>query len=400
MSTLFAMKNRVQAYAWGSHSALASIRGEAGPTADPEAEMWMGAHPLAPSQLVTPHGERSLLDLAAEQPDTLLGASVRREFNSFPFLMKILAAREPLSLQAHPSAEQAKAGFAREEASGLSLGAPTRSYKDPHHKPELIAALTPFAALVGFRDPRKTSRLFAALDKPRLAPIARFLAEQPPKEALCTLFDTVLRAAPTAREDLARETLAACRTVRTVPEFLRELAWAARIGELYPGDPGIVLALALNLVILQPGEAVHLPAGNLHAYLEGTGIEIMASSDNVLRGGLTPKYVDVGELSRVLDFTPGPASLVPTELRGHERHYLTPTREFALSRFALAEATASVGPVKGPEIVVVTSGALDVRRNGDSLRLPSGTSAFITAEGGDYTLSGTGTAFRARVNDG
>src|SRR5678815_178521 len=126
----------------------------------------------------------------------------------------------------------------------------------------------------------------------------------------CTLFDTVLRAAPTAREDLARETLQACRTVRTVPDFARELAWAARIGELYPGDPGIVLALALNLVILQPGEALHLPAGNLHAYLEGTGIEIMASSDNVLRGGLPPKCVDVGELSRVLDFTSGPASLV------------------------------------------------------------------------------------------
>jgi len=394
------MKNRVQAYAWGSHTALAAIRCEPVPTADPEAEMWMGAHPLAPSQLVTPQGDRSLLELTAQHPDKLLGASVKRDFGSLPFLMKILAAREPLSLQAHPSAEQAKAGFAREEASGLTLGAPTRSYKDPHHKPELIAALTPFAALVGFRDPRRTARLFAALDTPRLAPIARFLAEQSPTEALHTLFDTVLRAAPTTREDLARETLAACRSVRTVPDFARELAWGVRIGELYPGDPGIVLALALNLVILQPGEALHLPAGNLHAYLEGTGIEIMASSDNVLRGGLTPKYVDAGELSRVLDFSSGPASVVPTELRGHERHYLTPTREFALSRFALAGATAPVGPVNGPEIVVVTSGALDLRRRDESLHLPSGASAFITATGGDYALSGTGTAFRARVNDG
>ena len=395
------MRNRVQAYAWGSHTALATLRGETAPTADPEAELWMGAHPIAPSRLATESGERSLVELVADHPRELLGTPVSTEFGGLPFLMKLLAARQPLSLQAHPSAEQAKAGFAREEATGLSLSAPTRSYKDPHHKPELIAALTPFSALVGFRSTRDTARLFAALGAARLAPLARALSEASPSEALRLLFDTVTQSAPTAREDLASETLAACRAAAGKPfDFTREVAWGVRIGDLYPGDPGIVLALALNLVVLEPGQALYLPAGNLHAYLEGTGVEIMASSDNVLRGGLTPKHVDARELSRVLDFEAGPPALVPTDLRGFERHYRTPAREFALSRFELSGTTATVGPVHGPEIVVVTSGSLEIRRQDESVRLPPGASVFVAAEGGAYTLSGAGTAFRARVNDG
>jgi mannose-6-phosphate isomerase len=394
------MHNRVQAYAWGSHTALAAIRGEPGPTADPEAEMWMGAHPLAPSRLADGGGERPLSELVAEHPLALLGATVTKEFGALPFLMKLLAAREPLSLQAHPSAEQARSGFAREESVGLSLSAPSRSYKDPHHKPELIAALSPFSALVGFRDTRATARLFASLGANRLATIATTLAECPADQALRALFELVTNSAPTARQDLATETLACCRAPRErLAEFSRELAWGVRIGDLYPGDPGIVLALALNLVVLEPGQALYLPAGNLHAYLEGTGVEIMASSDNVLRGGLTPKHVDAAELSRVLDFHAGPAALVTTERSGVEIHYRTPAREFALSRFDLDGRTATARHVTGPEIVVATSGALELTRGAETLPLVAGTSVFIAAEGGGYALSGRGTAFRARVND-
>ena len=298
MTTLFPMQNRVQAYAWGSHTALAQLRGEAKPSTLPEAELWMGAHPLAPSALLTADGPRSLLDLVTAQPESLLGAAVTREFGALPFLMKLLAAREPLSLQAHPSAEQARAGFAREEAAGVALSSPQRSYKDPHHKPELIAALTPFSALVGFRSTRDTARLFAGLGVSRLTAVTRALAEQPPNEALRALFDLVTSSAPTARHELATETFAACRKPHTpLPDFASELAWGVRIGELYPGDAGLVLALALNLVVLEPNQALYLPAGNLHAYLEGMGVELMASSDNVLRGGLTPKHVDAAELA-------------------------------------------------------------------------------------------------------
>jgi len=393
------MQNRVQAYAWGSHTALSALRGEA-PTTDPEAELWMGAHALAPSGLVAEGGVRSLLDFIHASPEAALGARVQRAFGALPFLLKLLAAREPLSLQAHPSAEQARAGFAREEAAGLPLSAPTRSYKDPHHKPELIVALTPFSALAGFRDTRRTARLFESLGVPRLASVTRSLATEPPAGALRALFDLVTASSPTARQDLAAETLTACRAPASPHlEFARELAWGVRIGELYPNDPGIVLALALNLVVLEPGEGIYLPAGNLHAYLEGTGVEIMASSDNVLRGGLTPKHVDATELARVLDFQAGPAPLVPTERSGSELHYRTPSPEFALSRLDLHDTTAPVSAPRGPEIVVATAGSLSVRRNDEVVPLPSGTSVFLTAAGGAYTLSGTGTAFRARVND-
>jgi mannose-6-phosphate isomerase len=199
---------------------------------------------------------------------------------------------------------------------------------------------------------------------------------------------------------LAEQSLAACRRLAgEAGEFSRELAWAVRIGEKYPGDAGIVVALALNLVELAPGDAMYLPAGNLHSYLEGTGVEIMASSDNVLRGGLTPKHVDVPELLAVLDFHSTNAELVPVETRGVERRYRTPAAEFALSRFDLGASPAAVGPVNGPEIVVVTSGTATVRRGNETLTLTSGTSAFLPPRGGDYTLDGTATAFRARVND-
>ena len=399
MSSLLLLDNRIQRYAWGSHTSLAAIRGAA-PTAAPEAELWMGAHPLAPSRVNVGGTERSLLELVTERSQAMLGARVSTEFGRLPFLMKLLAAREPLSLQAHPSEAQARAGFAREEAAGVPLTDPTRSYKDPNHKPELICALTPFSALVGFREASKTAQLFAGLGVAALAPIVSALESRPAASALRTLFELVTGAAPAARRALAEATLASCRTRQpALPAFAQELAWGVRIGDLYPGDAGIVLALALNLVVLEPGQAVHLPAGNLHAYLEGTGVEIMASSDNVLRGGLTPKHVDAPELLSVLDFHAAPPKLTPTERRGREVLYVTPTREFALSRFELDGESVRVGPVSGPEIVVVTSGSVAARRADSSLSLPSGASVFIPAAGGDYELSGAGTAFRARVND-
>lgn len=400
MKPLYPLDNTIQNYAWGSHTSLARIRGEAGPSAKPEAELWMGAHPLAPSRARDDGSSRTLLELIQEHPEAMLGARVAERFGRLPFLMKLLAAREPLSLQAHPSEEQARAGFAREEAAGVPLGAPTRSYKDPNHKPELIAALTPFSALVGFRPVADSARLFATLALPALAPIVSALEAQSPDDALMTLFELVTASDPVTKRALADATLAACRDrQRSAGEFSRELGWGVRIGELYPGDPGIVLALALNLVVLEPGQAVHLPAGNLHAYLEGTGVEIMASSDNVLRGGLTPKHVDVPELRRVLDFRAMPARLVPTEASGAELSYRTPTREFALSRFVVASDRVRVGPVTGPEVVVVTEGELRARRAGLEVPLASGASVFVPATGGDYELAGAGTAFRARVND-
>jgi mannose-6-phosphate isomerase len=395
------MHNRVQAYAWGSYTALARLRGEQSTPSKPEAEIWMGAHPLAPSTLLTADGQRSLVELLAERAEPLLGAAVAREFGGLPFMVKLLAAREPLSLQAHPSEAQARAGYEREQAAGVPLDARGRCYKDPHHKPELIVALDRFSALVGFRPAEATARLFEGLGVPELVELAGVLRSAPPAVALRQVFDRVTSDAHSVRHALAHQTLAAARARRdAVPEFAAELAWAARIGDLHPGDAGIVLALALNLLVLEPADAVYLPAGNLHAYLEGTGVEVMASSDNVLRGGLTPKHVDAAELARVLDFRAAAAEVVPTVRRESELHYLCDAREFALSRFDLENQRVAVGPVSGPEIIVVTAGKLEITRPGEGVEVSSGASAFIAAEGGEYVLSGTGRAFRTRVNDG
>jgi mannose-6-phosphate isomerase len=398
VSLLYRLENTVQNYAWGSYEALAEIRGIAAPTPLPEAEIWMGAHPLAPSRIVG--GTGSLIDLIANDPESALGARTANEFGRLPFLLKLLAAREPLSLQAHPSAEQARAGYAREQAAGIPLGATTRSYKDPHHKPELIAALTPFTALVGFRAPQLTARLFSALRIPVLAPTVTTLERAAPDIALRQLFELVTSSPLDLRKELARATLAACENPPSdAADFTRELAWGARIGNLYRGDAGLILALALNLVVLEPGQALYLPAGNLHAYLAGTGVEIMASSDNVLRGGLTPKHVDATELLRVLDFHAEPVTLVPTEQHDRGTRYVTPAREFELWRVELAETTLHAS-VSGPEIVLATHGSVLVQRGSDSVTLASGSSVFVPWTGGDYDVSGTGTVFRARVNSG
>jgi mannose-6-phosphate isomerase len=398
-SLLLPLDNPIKDYRWGSRSALASIRGEA-PTAGPEAELWMGAHPAGSSRVTSAGSSHTLGELIAAAPDELLGARVATDFGGrLPFLLKLLAAEEPLSLQAHPSLERAKLGFEREERFAIPLDAPHRSYKDPYHKPELICALSPFHALVGFRPIQRTRDLLAALDAPPLAPLLAALHLSPERNALRTFFALAITASESFRKEIAESTLEACRTLMEQSgEFGRELAWGVRIGELYPGDPGIIVALALNLVVLAPGQAVYLPAGNLHAYLAGTGVEVMASSDNVLRGGLTTKHVDVTELLDVLDFQTAKVSLVPTTTVGHERVYTTPAREFALSRVELADETTRLGPVNGPEILVATAGRLEARRGGETAPLAAGSAVFVPAAGGDIELSGRGTAFRARVN--
>ncbi|HEY3497636.1 MAG TPA: mannose-6-phosphate isomerase, class I, partial [Polyangiaceae bacterium] len=345
-------------------------------------------------------GARSLAELLRESPEAQLGARVADEFGrDLPFLLKLLAAEEPLSLQAHPNLAQARAGFERENQARVPLDARERSYRDRNHKPELIAALTPFHALVGFRSAQATTRLFGELAVPELAPFGAALAVVPEEQALRGFFELLTSTKGERGRLLAEATCAACRgKAEAGLEFSKEYAWGARIGDLYPGDPSLVLALALNLVLLEPGQAIYLPAGNLHAYLEGAGVEIMASSDNVLRGGLTPKHVDVPELLRVLDFRAGPAVLAPARRRGHETEYLTPAREFALSRLELAGQTAAIPAPAGPEVLVVTAGLLEVRRGDETVSLRGAESAFVPVEGGGYSLSGTGTAFRARVN--
>ena len=395
------LENPIQNYAWGSHTAIAKLLGEHSPSAQPQAELWMGAHPKAPS-LVLPE-RASLAALIARDPAQFLGSDLEARFGArLPFLFKVLAAEAPLSLQAHPTLEQARAGYDAEQAAGVPVDAPNRNYRDRSHKPELLCALSPFSALCGFRAIEQTLELLHTLRSPRTPHLSRvidMLAEAPTEAGLRQLFSSLLALSGEARSALASEALDRCTDLAAFDgPFQHEFSWAVHIGMLYPGDPGIVSALLLNLVQLSPGEAIYLPAGNLHAYLKGVGMEIMANSDNVLRGGLTPKHMDAAQLLHVLDFHSGPVSVLQGEARGSARVYQTPAAEFELQSFHLRSSERpSITDRRGPEILFCEQGQVDVAASGQSLTLTHGQSLFMTATDPDYALSGEGTLFRASV---
>ena len=393
------LENAVQPYAWGSRTAIAALRGAPVPSPGPEAELWMGAHPGAPSHLVRGGVRLSLAEAIARAPVVELGQRALAEHGArLPFLLKVLAAERPLSLQAHPDARQAREGFDREEAAGIPRDAPQRNYRDPWPKPELICALGPFDALCGFRPAAEALALFEALHAPELAPAVERLRGRPGSDGLREAFTWLATLPAAAREPLAAATAAgAARAASADGPGADALSWTARLGATYPGDPGVAAALLLRLVHLEAGEALYLPAGSLHAYLHGVGVEIMASSDNVLRGGLTPKHVDVPELLRVLCFGAEPVPLVlARESPGGELVYPTPARQFELSRIDLS-ARPFEAAVRGPEILLCTEGAAQAEGAGQRLALPRGASAFVPAATGRYALEGEGVVFRAAL---
>ena len=392
------MDNRIRPYAWGSRTAIAELIGAPSPAPHPQAELWMGAHPGDSSTLLGPAGERPLIESIADKPVLLLGERVEARFGPrLPFLFKVLAAAEPLSLQAHPSSEQAARGFALEEAAGVPIGASGRNYKDASHKPELICALTDFQALCGFREPTTTVRLLADLAVPQLDHYLALLSGQPDADGVRALFSSMLTIPSAVLQPLLNSVLAACvQLVRAGSAFSTEYRTALELGERYPGDPGVLASLLLNRVSLAPGQALYLPAGNLHAYLSGVGVELMANSDNVLRGGLTPKHVDVPELMRVLDFTAGAVDILDgTEIRPGEVVYPTPAAEFRLSRLTLSDEKLDLTH-DGPQVVLVVEGtATATDPDGRSVTIDRGRSVWISAADQGVSITGTGTAFRA-----
>jgi mannose-6-phosphate isomerase len=397
------LHNAVRPYAWGSRTTIAELLGREVPAPHPEAELWLGAHPGDPS---TVDGNGSLLEVIAADPVSQLGSDAAARWGDrLPFLLKVLAAEEPLSLQAHPSDEQAAAGYAREDTAGIPRDAPNRNYPDPTAKPELLCALTEFHALAGFRDPRRTVALLRAVETPGLVPYVDLLAAQPDGEGLRALFTTWITLPQPALDKLEPELLDACVAhVRGHGEFELECRTILQLGEAYPGDAGVLAALLLNRLVLAPGEAIFLPAGNLHSYLHGAGVEILANSDNVLRGGLTPKHVDVPELLRVLDFSVGDMPVLRGERTGRRWVYPVPAPEFELSRLEWAAGEAEEVHLPGglPQILVCTRGAVGVLPDGGAEReLARGRSLWIPASDPKITirpLDGSGAqAFLATV---
>ncbi|MGW1673201.1 mannose-6-phosphate isomerase, class I [Streptomyces sp. NPDC002324] len=378
------LDNTVRPYAWGSATAIPQLLGVA-PTGEPQAEMWMGAHPGAPSRT----GRGPLTEVIDAAPERELGSRAVARFGPrLPFLLKLLAAGAPLSLQVHPDLAQAKEGYEDEERRGVPIDAGHRNYKDANHKPELICALTEFDGLCGFRDPARAADLLAALEVDSLKPYVDLLHAHPEEAALREVLTAVLGADPEEMTHTVTEAAAACARLGGAYTPYADIA------HHYPGDPGVIAAMLLNHVTLQPGEALFLGAGIPHAYLSGLGVEIMANSDNVLRCGLTPKHVDVPELLRIVRFeATDPGVLRPEASPDGEEVYETSIDEFRLSRYVLPEATAAHDLTRAtPQILLCTAGSV---RAGEHTLAP-GESVFVPADE-KAEVSGPGTLFRATV---
>ncbi|MEZ5243876.1 MAG: mannose-6-phosphate isomerase, class I [Acidimicrobiales bacterium] len=369
-------------YAWGSTTAIPELLGLPA-TATPVAEVWFGAHPSGPA-LVGP--DATPLDVVVgRDPTAALGAAA--DFDTLPFLLKVIAAAEPLSLQVHPSTAQARAGFAREEAAGVAIDAPDRSFRDRAHKPEMICALTEFDALCGVREPETTLEVLASIEAQELDTVRSMIRADPTPAGFSRLLEWLLTLDHAAAGALVESVVGACRDRGEGPHAA-ERAMAADLGERYPGDPAVVIALLLNLVTLRPGEALFLGSGNLHAYLRGSGVEIMASSDNVLRGGLTAKHVDVAALIEVVDAAPvEPRVQRPPVVDGVAR-YDSPVPEFSLERIEL-DGTLTLD--EGPAILLCTAGHATCGAH----TLDRGAALWIPAADGPVELHGWGTMFRA-----
>jgi mannose-6-phosphate isomerase len=366
------LDNPIQEYAWGSHTVLARFLDRPAPTEAPQAELWIGAHPAAPSRLTS--GEPLDAVIAADPEGTLGPASVAAFGPRLPFLLKVLAVAEPLSLQVHPDREQAERGFAAETTPADD---PSRNYKDDWPKPEILCALTDFHALCGWRDPAESAEALAGV--PSLSPVTELLRAGDIRSAVEKILTW-----PSPKETVAE-------TAAVIPDPYRSLA------AKYPADMGVVVAVLLNEVRLLPGQALYVPPRRPHAYLSGTGVELMAGSDNVLRAGLTPKHVDVPELLSVASFDPAPAEPLDPERHPGEAVYATPAPEFRLSR--VDAARNPVLPSSGPQLLLCTDGEAHLTRDGRVLQLRRGQAAFAEHRGGPIQVTGTGALYRAGLPD-
>lgn len=385
---MFALRNEVRRYAWGSRTAMAEFLGHRSPSAEPEAELWIGAYPTCPSRLAD---GRSLLRLIEDDPSATLGTvTVARFGPRLPFLMKVLTIGAPISLQAHPNAAQAEAGFAAEAAAGVPLDDPIRNYRDNRHKPEMLCALTPVEAFCGFRAVRETVALLDELAVPALHGLRDVLTGSGLENSLRWVFDL-----PDAEVGATVSALGKSAGSERAGSYVDALQWISRLAGEYPRDRGVILSLLCDFIRLEPGHALIIPPGCLHAYLCGVGVEIMAESDNVLRGGLTAKHVDIDELQRVLDLA-GSGPLVhpgETDAAGRTR-FPTAVEEFELSRHEITDAVVLDGA--RPRLLLTVEGSARLQAmDGSELDLPRGRAAFVSAAQPGIQISGPAVVFEA-----
>jgi mannose-6-phosphate isomerase len=396
------LHNQIQPYPWGSPTAIAELTGRPNPDGGPQAELWMGAHPAAPSAVDTAEGRRSLADLIAADPDRQLGPQVLKHFGPrLPFLLKVLAARKALSIQLHPDRAQAEAGFAAEEARGVPRRAAHRVYPDDWPKPEVLCALTPFEVLAGLRPAAEAAEILAGLAVPALAPLAAELAADPRPATVAVALARLLDWPRDERADLVEQVVTAAAGASGQPgRFAGAYDAVRRMSADHPGDIGLACSLLLNHLVLEPGQALFMGAGGVHAYIRGTGIELLANSDNVIRAGLTPKHIDIPELLRVLDPTvPVPVLAARPQQPGIEV-FDTAVPEFRLRRLTVGEPgvgpAALVVPDDGePRILLCVAGEAALRCGDEALILAKGASCFLAAEDAAVSVSGRAVLFLA-----
>jgi len=384
----YPLTNVVKNYPWGSRHALNQRFNILNPDNQPQAELWMGVHPAGISYVNNAQGMVALSDLLASEPVAMLGEVAHKRFKDLPFLLKILAAERALSIQVHPTKAQAERGFTRVQQ--VEDGG-TPDYNDANHKPELVYAITPFVAMNGFRDAKTIAANLAALDIPELKIIATSLLAQPDSEGLRTFFTAIMQLPP------ALKTQAITQAVARGEALYGEVTGGIfrRLQQHYPDDTGVLAPLFLNCITLQPGEAMFLFPGTLHAYVHGTAIEVMASSDNVLRAGLTPKKINLDELIQCTNFTPTAAAslrMLP-EQHAAEARYPVPVEDFRFSIFTAVDNQMVM--TSSAEIVLVIEGDATLSHaSGESLLLNVGQSAFIPASIGRWLLTTTGKVCR------
>ena len=388
----------VQPYAWGSRTVLAELQGRQAPAEGPEAELWMGAHPSAPSGLGR-DGVRTTLDaVIAADPAGELGAECAALFGGrLPFLLKVLAADKALSIQVHPSRAQAEAGFREETELGLRPGDKARNYVDDWPKPEILCALTRFEVLAGMRTAPDAAELLRELGVGELEPVAADLAAAEVPEALAAALGRVLSWPAESRAALIASVVAACdRLGATGSRYAPACRAIVRLDAEHPGDLGIVAALLLRHAVLQPAEAVFLPAGGLHSYLHGIGVELLANSDNVVRAGLTGKHIDVPELLKLTDPTVPVPVIEPRPLGDGVFVYDSPAPEFRLYRAELSAGAITL-PGRGPRLVLCADGAMSLRSAAGELTALRGESCFLSAADGVVTVTGPAVIFLAET---
>ncbi|MDY7038059.1 MAG: mannose-6-phosphate isomerase, class I [Thermodesulfobacteriota bacterium] len=399
MNKIAILKNPVLDYAWGSRTFIPQLTGEPHPAGKPLAELWMGAHPKAPSMVFMDGGWVSLLELIQNNPEDILGKSVAERFsNKLPFLFKVLAITKSLSIQAHPDMSQAIDGFRRENSLKLSLNAPNRNYRDENHKPELICALRPLWALKGFRRAGDIVALLNKITGSSLKSELCVLQEFLKKKGLRGFFNALMNMDRERKNQIIAEVMTYGEK-NSGADLIFE--WVVRLNQEYPGDIGVLSPIFMNLVQLQPGEAIYIPAGELHAYLEGAGIELMANSDNVLRGGLTPKHIDVPELLTVLEFSSSRLDIIrPENKETGESIFCAPAKEFILSVISVNDGLIYKGPLKrSVEIMICVEGDSHIKDlgSGEVLLLKRGTSIIIPSAVRQYAIKGRASIYKGAV---